>query len=301
MLGIDVDGAISGMYIIDGSCHLFVKENKDVRWYKFDDSVQFMNYLIGSKRDAGGDWSFVPPLVNLEYPISPTNGWTLRFANRDLTEESTMRIVDAFFVKCYDPDTLSPLLYFSQYDCYITSGDLDVVDMAYEQTNDNMYVMFANDKHVYKYDNLYALKDSRNRILLRKDDAAQKIETMHSVAITTKGMLNNYLYLDYFDVGSEDNKELKWELKLYGKVRLADGWKVDVETWPLVGGTGTSFKQYNTIMFGNTLFNSSQLAFQNISRNKEMFEILDINEVDGRYYGLFRDDSQRTKDKNFGR
>ena len=44
-------------------------------------------------------------------------------------------------------------------------------------------------------------------------------------------------------------------------------------------------------MFGDTLFDNNQLKFQNISKNKEMFDILDIYEVDGNYYGMFQDDT----------
>lgn len=50
-------------------------------------------------------------------------------------------------------------------------------------------------------------------------------------------------------------------------------------------------------MFGDTLFNSEQLKFQNISKNKEMFDILDIDEVDGCYYGLFKDEKNSTDDE----
>lgn len=46
------------------------------------------------------------------------------------------------------------------------------------------------------------------------------------------------------------------------------------------------------------MFSDDQLKFQNISKNKEMFDILDVNEIDGCYYGLFLDE-QRSLD--FGR
>ena len=75
----------------------------------------------------------------------------------------------------------------------------------------------------------------------------------------------------------------------------------DVETWD--GNPGSSpkdFLQYNTIFFGDSLFDEQQLRFQNISKNKDMYDILDVNEVDSCYYGLFRDDSQATLDRNLG-
>lgn len=49
-------------------------------------------------------------------------------------------------------------------------------------------------------------------------------------------------------------------------------------------------------MFGDNLFDEGQFRFHNISKNKEMFDILDVNEVDGCYYGLFKDESEGAKD-----
>ena len=51
------------------------------------------------------------------------------------------------------------------------------------------------------------------------------------------------------------------------------------------------YQQYNSIMFGDSLFDEGQLRFHNISKNKDMYDILDINEVDGRYYGLFKNET----------
>ena len=55
------------------------------------------------------------------------------------------------------------------------------------------------------------------------------------------------------------------------------------------------YQQYNSIMFGDSLFNEGQLRFHNISKNKDMYDILDINEVDGRYYGLFKNENAGTE------
>ena len=52
-------------------------------------------------------------------------------------------------------------------------------------------------------------------------------------------------------------------------------------------------------MFGDSLFNNNQLKFQNISKNKEMFDILDIYEVDGSYYGMFRDGTENHDNSKF--
>lgn len=181
--------------------------------------------------------------------------------------------------------------------------------MAYEQTGNTLYVLFENDPLVYRYDNLQRQADSKNRILLVKENATMKIETFHSISITDKSMGYNYIYLDYVDkavdgipVRDADGKLLKtWNIVLYGKVEKDDGWHVDMETWGNDPGTGAKdFQQYNTIFFGDTLFNEAQLKFQNIAKNKDMFDILDINEVDNCYYGLFKDESSATKDKNLG-
>ena len=55
------------------------------------------------------------------------------------------------------------------------------------------------------------------------------------------------------------------------------------------------YQQYNSIMFGDSLFDEGQLRFHNISKNKDMYDILDINEVDGRYYGLFKNENAGTE------
>ena len=39
------------------------------------------------------------------------------------------------------------------------------------------------------------------------------------------------------------------------------------------------------------MFSENQLKFQNISKNKQMFDILDVQEVDGYYYGLFKNEN----------
>ena len=76
---------------------------------------------------------------------------------------------------------------------------------------------------------------------------------------------------------------------------------MDIETWPgNPGQDSRDFQQYNTIFFGDTLFSEEQLRFQNIAKNKDMFDILDISEIDKSYYGLFKDDSQEILDRNLG-
>ena len=49
------------------------------------------------------------------------------------------------------------------------------------------------------------------------------------------------------------------------------------------------------------LFYARLMKFQNISKNKDMFDLIDISEVDGCFYGLFLDHSKPTQDSNNAR
>ena len=307
-------GDIIGMYVFDGFCNIFTKDNEDERqiwWYKFDSSKEYMDYLIDQKRQAEGNYTYDAPIVQKEYPILNASDFVLRFLNRDLTTEDPLEIEDAYIVKCYNPDDWSVLYWFSPFDCYIYTKKYDILDMAYEQTGNSLYVLFENDNHVYRYDNLQTQTDSSNRILLVKENATMKIETMHSISITNRSLVFHGIYLDYTDkvdahgnpVRVKDKLQKSWTITLYGKSRSDNGknWRVDVETWGSdPGSSPTDFLQYNTIFFGDSLFDEAQLRFQNISKNKDMFDILDINEVDNCYYGLFKDESNRMKEKNLG-
>ena len=44
--------------------------------------------------------------------------------------------------------------------------DNQLVDAAYEQECDSLFVIFKNDNHIYRYDNVERLKDSKGWILL---------------------------------------------------------------------------------------------------------------------------------------
>ena len=115
-----------------------------------------------------------------------------------------------------------------------------------------------------------------------------KMETFHSVYVPASSMKHNFLFLDYEDSGARDNS---WTIKMFGTTPGGH----DCETW--TGNPGeltTDFKPYNNLVFGDSLFDSEQLKFQNISKNKDMFDILDINEIDGCYYGLFKDELNST-------
>lgn len=85
---------------------------------------------------------------------------------------------------------------------------------------------------------------------------------------------------------------INWNIRIYGQY----GENIDVETWLDNPGCGQSFQQDNLVFFGDSMFTENQMKFQGISRNKNMFDILDIQEVDGYYYGLFRDNEKSDKD-----
>ena len=103
-----------------------------------------------------------------------------------------------------------------------------------------------------------------------------KIETFSTVQLQDGSPQLEFVYLDY---EGPDN----WTIRLYANE--------SVETWP--GSPSFSmFHAYNNVLFGNSLFNSGQMQFHNISKNKQMVDMLDVNEVDGLYYGLFKSNVQ---------
>ena len=145
-------------------------------------------------------------------------------------------------------------------------------------------MLFKNDNHLYRYDHLGDRRGYSLTIPVSKESATMKIDTFHSIALSDHDVNSlDYIYIDYYPAEG-------WEFKLYGRFGSNGNSLWDVEVWDgnpdwLSG----DFKQSNTIIFGDSLFNEDQLKFQNISKNKEMFDILDVNEVDECYYGLFRD------------
>ena len=104
------------------------------------------------------------------------------------------------------------------------------------------------------------------------------------------------LFLDYFRTPDESEDEHHdWRIALYGKNTSKDPVECNRETWYFRPGLDRrGYRQYNTIMFGDSLFDEGQLRFHNISKNKDMYDILDVNEVDGRYYGLFKNETDGT-------
>lgn len=240
-------------------------------------------------------------LVSKLHTPSHIGDWILRFVNRDMVDvhrNDSNEISDAFVVKCDDKiernghQVAVTLWYLSELDGYLYSISSDdefvedqLVDVAYEQFSNSLYVIFKGDSCIYKYDNIEKMKDSSGWVFLSRDNSNMKIDTFHSMQICDgKNEDIRRLCIDY--VLGEDER-VHWSLKIYGQTNGI----IDVETWSDNPGQSSShFMQDNVILFGDSLFSPNQLKFQNISKNKEMFDILDIQEVDGYYYGLFKDD-----------
>ena len=80
------------------------------------------------------------------------------------------------------------------------SGDVEdqLVDMAYEQNGNQLYVLFKGDTHIYRYDNVERMMDSRGWILLSKELASFKIDTFHSMSIHHGSDIElKWIFLDY--------------------------------------------------------------------------------------------------------
>ena len=103
-----------------------------------------------------------------------------------------------------------------------------------------------------------------------------RLETYQSVCCSNGQATLDRVILQY-------DESQNWVLRLYGEPFF--------EVW--AGNPGSlqeKFFVYNNVMFGNSLFDEDQMKFHNISKNKDMLDILDVNEVDGCYYGLFKGD-----------
>ena len=312
-------GDIKDMFITDGFCNLFSKTaTNKMQWHRFPADASNMNVLIDNKRACSGQYTYDPPLQMKEfsiYPYTNSSDWIFRMANRDLSTTRMNDISDAYIIRFKQTLTGTNFLelwYLSEIDKYIyVPAPLKIVDMAYEQNGDSVYVLFSEidssnhetfDPFLYRYDHLAQQEDSQKRVLLKKENATMKIETKHSVYITDKTMSHKFIYIDYgVPETSEKRVPEDWRLNLYGAITGTSSTENDRETWNASPGVSpTHFKQYNTILFGDSLFNEDQLRFQNVSKNKEMFDILDVDEVDGCYYGLFKDESASTASLELG-
>ena len=126
---------------------------------------------------------------------------------------------------------------------------LELVDFAYSQIDGSLYAMFKDDGYVYRYEDPSSLKDAQRRIVLKKEDADQKIETKHTTFITTSHMEHTHIFLDHLKTGG-------WEISIYGSI----GGAYDLEKWR--GSPSThDFTTYNDILFGDSMFTEPQLKF----------------------------------------
>ena len=287
-----IDEPIVGMFVADGICNLFTgyEDVGLISWHTFEATKSHMDLLLENKRADAANYEFEPTLKFLDFPLT-NDGWVFKMLNRDLSFSSDIQ--DAYAIHCKDSTSDQKYYWWvSELDAYVYS-QFNIKDMAYEQHGDSLYVLFDDDPYVYRYDHLKSIGgDSQGRILLKKETATMKIETKHSSATSHKNPQWKYIYLDY-DAPTE------WKIMLYGKTDESSSSTVDIETWDEnPGKSNDDFTQYNIIIFGDSLFNEQQLSFQNVSKKKDMFDILDINEVDGCYYGLFKDESTEAKEKN---
>lgn len=269
-----VMGEVKGMFVANDICNMLVDVDDDIGWYSFDASSKHMQILMENKQNAGeAKYEFAPTQHSLDYAISSKDDWVFRMASRSLYSESD--ISDAFIIRCD-----GGLWYLSPIDVYLKPGkDLEFADMAYEQTSNALYVAYKGDTHIYRYDGVQRLADEKNQATLTIPNADMKLSTNLSASVTKEDQSVDWLYLDYPEEGD------KWRMTVYGK----RGRIVKSETWGSPSSDG-KFDQYNDIVFGDSLFNEDQLRFQNISKAKDMYDILDVEEIDGCYYGLYEDD-----------
>ena len=169
-------------------------------------------------------------------------------------------------------------------------------DLAYEQYGDRLYALFNGDNYLYAYDNVASQRTFKGLVVLKKETAAKKLVTFNSMCLTDDQICLDRMFLDYFKLpGNESDEYNNWHIVLYGKNISKGTW--NKETWSNRPGMGKDdYQQYNTIIFGDSLFDEGQLRFHNISKNKDMYDILDVNEIDGRYYGLFKNEDESTED-----
>ena len=170
--------------------------------------------------------------------------------------------------------------------------------MAYEQYGNRLYVLFNGDNHLYAYDNIAQTKTFDGFVILRKETATLKLVTFNSIQITDSEFEYDRLFLDYFRTPSQKDDEYHdWRIVLYGR-NVSSG-TTNREIWHSRPGLDKrGYQQYNSIIFGDSLFDEGQLRFHNISKNKDMYDILDINELDDCYYGLFKNDNGSEDEKD---
>ena len=152
----------------------------------------------------------------MDFKVSDSDGWTLKFLNRDFTTGNRSDIMDAYAVHCKNEDGETDMWYVSSLDGYVLAPAASpIVDMAYEQHGDVLYVIFSEDNRIYKYRHPGSIKDSRGRILLQKESAGMVIETFLSVYLTGHTCRLKNIYLDYKGVSPDSQS---WEITIYGTI-----------------------------------------------------------------------------------
>ena len=293
-------GSLTGMFVANDICNMFVEigseDTKRMQWYTFSADKFTMDGLVQGKLASGGqDYDFGPTMKFTRYPICDT-GWLFKMLNRDFVGTST--IDDAFAVHCRDGNR--DLWYVPQLDSYFhpASSELQILDMAYEQYGDRLYVLFNGDNYLYAYDGAAQGRGFDGVVELRKETASVKLVTFNSMCITDRNLYFDRMFLDYFRTEQdEDEKYHNWNLVLYGtSVKNGTPTEYNKETWKFRPGLGRDdYLQYNTIVFGDSLFDEGQLRFHNISKNKDMYELLSVDEAGGYYYGLFKNNDSNSK------
>lgn len=304
-------GKLVGMFIADDTCHLFVnigdESNTRIVWNKFDTTeptmVGFMESKIAFNKK---EFEFEPELKFTQYPIifpsdtaKPRRNWLFKMLNRDFSTSEGSVIEDTFAIHCWDDDENKDLWYVPHLDVYVFGSDTTggILDMAYEQYGDRLYVLFNDDNHLYAYDNVASQKTFKGFVILKKETASMKLVTFNSTCLTPDELSYDRLFLDYFDGADGSSSYHNWNIDIYGKRKESEAttYTYNKETWfNRPGLNRTDYLKYNAIMFGDSLFDEGQLRFHNISKNKDMYDILDVNEIDGRYYGLFKNDNEGT-------
>ncbi len=200
-----IDGNLVGMFVADATCNLFVMThtsddppNDIVRWYTFDATKPTMDTIVRLKISSDtGNYVFEPKMQFTKYPISTdSDAWLFKMLNRDFV--GTSRISDAFAIHCVD--ATQDLWYVPQLDAFVhgatsTSG---ILDMAYEQYGNRLYVLFNGDNHLYAYDNVEQTKTFDGFVVLKKETATLKLVTFNSMCITDDNLVYDRLFLDYF-------------------------------------------------------------------------------------------------------
>lgn len=276
---------LNSLFVADGVCNLFAASNvatgTPIQWYSFSALRADIDSMVQGKLGSNtGEYRYEPKLNTTgTFRIQPKDGWTFRMLNRDFSIATG--IVDAFAIHCADDTWYIPLL-----GCGIRGSrqvDYGIRDIAYEQNSNRIFVLFTDSNDIYAYDGIQEKVNFDNIVVLVKENANQRIKTFNSIAISPTPLDNDKVFLDYLESD-------KWVVSIYGKREEPD--MFNVEKWLDSPGGSMSFSQYNTILFGDSLFDAAQLRFHNISKTKVMYDILDVNEVDKNYYGLFKDDTK---------